>query len=305
LTAALLLLQVAIAVLVFGAYAATGLSYDWLAGADFLVLPACLLIGWGYYLAQPGRQRSDWITAESCLVLAMVLVMMVLCPPGQYAMVALGRPLVDPWLEAVDGFFGIYVPDLVTWTRAHPSLANILLRGYLTLSWQLFVPVLLLGFWYRRREDLWEYVWHFHVVSLVVLVVLALWPAEGPPLYYEGKMEPLFNFSRYAPQFRAMYTHSVTVVNPSDLDGLVSMPSFHAAAAVMVVWAMRFSRLWMTILIPINVALLAATILSGAHYAVDLAGTALMLGVSLVLWRRVARHWLSASPLSNFAERIQ
>ena len=60
----------------------------------------------------------------------------------------------------------------------------------------------------------------------------------------------------------------------------------------MVTWAMRQSRVWLAILLPLNVALTAATVLTGTHYVTDLVGTAAMCGVSLWLYRRFAARWI-------------
>jgi membrane-associated phospholipid phosphatase len=76
------------------------------------------------------------------------------------------------------------------------------------------------------------------------------------------------------------------------MEGLVSFPSFHVAGAVMVTWALRQSRVWMAILLPINLLLTVATVLTGVHYVADLFGTAAMCAISLWLYRRFAVRWL-------------
>lgn len=60
------------------------------------------------------------------------------------------------------------------------------------------------------------------------------------------------------------------------MTGLVSMPSFHAAAAVILGWVSLYLG-WLRIpLVLLNVAMLLSTIISGSHYLVDLiAGAAL------------------------------
>ena len=67
--------------------------------------------------------------------------------------------------------------------------------------------------------------------------------------------------------------------------GLVSVPSFHVAGALVLTWVVRH-RWW--VLVPVgllNLALCAATVLSGAHYAVDVLISLGLFGLSLLAWR--------------------
>ena len=62
----------------------------------------------------------------------------------------------------------------------------------------------------------------------------------------------------------------MTVVDMTNIEGLVSMPSFHAAGALFVTWALR--RTWW-LFVPVallNLWLIASTVLTGAHYAIDI-----------------------------------
>ena len=275
-------------------FAVTGLSYDWGQTRAVWLAPAGLLAAWGYFAWAPGQRPRDWLYGEALLIAGLLIALTQIAPPGQYAMLAFGRPLVDPALDAADAMLGIHVPDLVTWARPYGTLIRTLLYAYLSLGGQLFLPVAVLGFLSQRRTLLWEYAWHFHVCSLIVLVVLAIWPAEGPPLYYRD-FTPLFTFTRYAAQFRAVHAGTLTAIQPELMEGLVSLPSFHVAAALMVVWAFRWSLGWLAILIPLNALLVAATVLSGAHYVADLIAAVAMCGVSLILWRRFGQRWLVPS----------
>jgi membrane-associated phospholipid phosphatase len=71
------------------------------------------------------------------------------------------------------------------------------------------------------------------------------------------------------------------------VSSLISFPSFHTAAALAVTWALRRQSRWIWIPIAlVNVGLVSATILLGLHYVTDLIGTAVLLGASLVIYRR-------------------
>jgi membrane-associated phospholipid phosphatase len=87
------------------------------------------------------------------------------------------------------------------------------------------------------------------------------------------------------------------------MTGLVSMPSFHAAAAVILGWVSLYLG-WLRIpLVLLNIAMLLSTIISGSHYFIDviagsvLAGMAIWTASRLVDWQ----HSLQQPPPSPAA----
>jgi len=271
-----------------------GLSYEWTTPGADLGLTLGLLVCWAYFVAWPGRQPADWVIAEMFLAFALFSSISAIAPPGQYAAVAFKRPLIDPWLAAADAAIGVHVGTWAVWVAGHRWFLYILLYAYLSLLAQFFLPLVLLGAWYRRRADLWEYVFHFHVCSAITLACLAIWPAHGAFVHYG--FDPAFDLSRFVEQFSGVYSGTLTTIRPQDMDGLVSMPSFHVAGAVMVTWALRHSRFWLAILLPVNVLLTVATVITGTHYVADLFGTAAMCAFSFWVYRRVAARWIDPFP---------
>jgi membrane-associated phospholipid phosphatase len=75
---------------------------------------------------------------------------------------------------------------------------------------------------------------------------------------------------------------------------MISFPSFHVAGALMVTWAFRRRHRWLMGLGLLNARLVAATVLTGAHYAIDVVATAAMFAVSIGLWRRFGHPRLGA-----------
>ena len=146
-----------------------------------------------------------------------------------------------------------------------------------------FLPVLVLGFWYRDRTALWEYAFHFQVCLLGTLACFALFPARVPFSVYG--VESILDQSRFLAHFGGVRSGLMTVIDPSNLEGLVSFPSFHTAGALMTTWALRRSRIWVTLLGVLNTGLIAATVLLGVHYFIDLLGAVALCGVSLALYR--------------------
>jgi hypothetical protein len=259
------------------------LSYRWQAAGPVLVLPAATLALWLYFVRWPGRQPLDWLIAETCLVLGLLLLFGTIVGPAQYAAAALRFPLVDPWLASTDAALGVHVPSLVAWTRKHPWLVQFLFRTYTSLLPQLFLPVIVLGLWYRDRAALWTYAFHFHVCLAVTLVCFAVWPAACAFTYYG--FDSIISQQRFIQHFGDARAGLMPVIDPLNIEGLVSFPSFHAAGALMATWALRRSWVWLTILGVINTGLVAATVLTGAHYVTDVLATLVLCAASLVLHR--------------------
>jgi hypothetical protein len=251
--------------------------------AEFLVLVPAFAI-WAHYAAVPGPAR-DWIIPQAAMVFMLLQVAGVLTAPTQYAAAALNRPTIDPVLAEADSWLGVSVPALTAWTAGHPWLVAVLHWAYFTLLYQLFLPVVVLT-WWDDREALWEFAFHMILSGLVIISVFAFWPAAC--VFNELGFDSLIDQTRFITHFAALRDGSMTVVPWEDIEGLVSVPSFHMVGAVLVTWACR--RTWLLwLLLPINVLLVAATVLLGVHYFVDLVASGLLLTGSLALYRWVRR----------------
>ena len=241
---------------------------------------------WGYFVWAPGRQAGDWVFAETFLTLALFLQLGLLVGPAQYAAAALDRPLIDGWLAAADASLGVHVPDWAEWTRQHPLIASTLVNAYFTLLPQFFAPFVLLGLVYRDRRALWEFTFHFHVAAFVTVACFALWPAACAFTYYG--FESVLDQTRFIRHFAGLRDGTMTTVTLGDIEGLVSFPSFHVAGAMVVTWAFRHRRWCLAILLALNLPLVAATVLTGAHYLIDIVASAALLAGSIWIYRRVA-----------------
>jgi hypothetical protein len=220
--------------------------------------------------------------ADMVLVTGLILLLTNLVTPAQYLAARLGRPLIDPWLAAGDALLGIHVPALTAWTRSSPYLPFILGWAYVSLIPQFVATVLLLGIVYARVDRLWEYCLHFHVCLLITLAGLALFPAACVFQYYG--FESTLPQARFIAHFNGLRSGTFTVLDFRDAEGLISMPSFHAAGGLFVTWAFR----GMTAFVPfalLNLVMLAATVLTGAHYFVDLVATVAMVAFSVWIHR--------------------
>ena len=281
----------------------TGLMLDWSSLFPAVWLPIGLGAFWIYFYLEPGGP-SDWALAESLVVLILLLSFALVSAPAQYGVVALKRPIADAWLARADSALGLSVPAMTEWTRAHPALAQLLIACYKTFLGQVFVPPLLFGLVLRDRDVLVEYAFHFHVCLVVCLIGLVLVPTEFSFTFFG--FTPLLNVDHVTRQFAGLQAGTFSVVRFDDLDGMVSFPSFHVAVGLIVTWAAR-RRWWAAVpLAVVNTGLTAATFLTGVHYVVDSIASLLLVGASILAWRRLAGrltalsgHRISSHPMTN------
>jgi hypothetical protein len=117
----------------------------------------------------------------------------------------------------------------------------------------------------------------------VTLVGVALLPAECAFTYYG--FTSLLDQTRFINHFDALRGGIFAEIRYDNIEGLISFPSFHTAGGLMVTWAMRHHRAWLVPVFALNVLLISATVLTGAHYAIDVVVTAVMFAGSVWLWR--------------------
>ncbi len=275
----------------------SALSIDWVTiiptGGGLLVLCAVWL---KFYLAPAGPRER--MMAELVFLVALMALLTNLASAMQYGAVALGAPFADRWLAAADAAIGIDVPSLVKWTRAHPIVDLLLTVSYASLIAQYFVAIGLLAA-YRHRAQFWEFAFHFHFCLIATVAALAIVPAVCPPAYYG--FQPTIDMTRLIQQIRGFHAGTMTVVRFDQMEGLVSFPSFHVAGALITTWAVRHRR-W--IFVPyalVNVALIASTMMSGVHYAVDAIAALPLFLVSVFVYRRWASRLLPAEATDRAA----
>lgn len=301
-TLVFVIVQLALLVLTAVSFLATGLHLEWRELADGRSVAILLIWAmWAFYVVKRGQRARDWVVTETFLVVGLLLAFGLIGSPLQYAIIAIRGPLADDWLAKVDAAIGVHVPTLVAWTAAHPWLETVLVVAYSSLLLQFVLPPVVLGVRFRDRQALWEYAWHFQVCLMAALAGLALFPAACAFTYYG--FESLLDQTRFITQFEALRSGAMTVVHPRDLEGMITFPSFHAAGGLMITWAFRRYRLWAIALGCLNALLIAATVLTGAHYAIDVIASVAVFAGSVWFWRRVIVHWIEPAAIAAPASR--
>ncbi|MDQ2891786.1 MAG: phosphatase PAP2 family protein [Pseudomonadota bacterium] len=210
---------------------------------------------------------------------------------ASYPVSATTHGFVDAALQRADLAMGF---DWLAWYRmvaAHPVLQDAGRIAYDSIYWSACATMA--GFAVTGRQDRGR----AFIVALLISAVLTLalfhfMPAVGPFAYLWRGPPPYMPESELwqpllIPELRS---HAVGLVDLAALRGLVSAPSFHAAAAVIFIagaWPMRWLR-WP--MVALNAAMLLSTPVEGTHYLSDIILGAGVAGVSLLL-----AHWLAVA----------
>jgi membrane-associated phospholipid phosphatase len=209
---------------------------------------------------------------------------------GQYAALSLDRPWADPLLAAWDRALGVDVPALVAWTAQHPQLRTGLVIAYGSFLQQAVVCPFLFAC-VSSRERLWTYVLSYQLSWTVALVCLAIWPSEYSFTYLGYAQDPhLVGATALLPDLLGARLHTLGTIVVSQTNGLITFPSFHTMLAMFVTWT-ALERQWLgAVALPLNVGLIAGTVLLGPHYAVDVAASLLL--TPAIVWgaRRLVRR---------------
>lgn len=178
---------------------------------------------------------------------------------------AISAPFADEFLDAADKMFGF---DFLAYAYAMKPNLGLLAFAYKSYHWQ---PLLIIGIlcWTGRTAMCWKFITAGAVALAITTIIFPFFPAEGPFVYYGVKeFGPLRAPWQFGPVLHAL-KDGARYLDYSLMTGLVSLPSYHAAAACIFVWATRGTVLrWL--LLPLNVMLLLATFVIGSHYLIDI-----------------------------------
>ena len=254
-----------------------------IAAALVLALRAGWLGNWPHAAAL--RDCAGYYAVLTCMALAGAV--------ASYPIAALTQGSIDPMLARSDAALGFDWVALYEFVAGHPLLQHLGAAAYGSIY---VIPAVLLG-WFAltgQRCEAHRFLASFWLAAVITLALFCLMPAMGPFAYlWHGPIRYMPVSELYQtdliPALRAHIFHSIEL---NKLRGLVSAPSFHAAAGVLYLrtaWragAVRWPMLWLA------GAMLLATPVEGTHYLTDMligAGVAVlaMAVIDAVLGRQV------------------
>ncbi|MBW8828545.1 MAG: phosphatase PAP2 family protein [Burkholderiales bacterium] len=243
-----------------------------------------------------GRYRRDLRLYTTLRAAALLIMFQAAGATLSYLVVGTNAALVDATLAAWDRALGFDWLALQAWIANHPNIQTMLSFAYQSGMMQLIFVLLFLGFC-ARAEQLDQFMRLFIVATLLTIVASGFFPAAGTWQHYAlAEKLDLLSLSHFD-LLRDGRMRDIPL--GQHMQGLISMPSLHAATAVLLMHAMRGTRL-VPAFIALNLAMLVSTPIDGGHYLVDvLAGIALAVGLIALEPRRSARPRSAVYPVTN------
>lgn len=266
-----------------------GYQADWPAYAAILLFGTVLICVGGFYRSSA---RSEEI-ASALIGTGCYVNFSALAAAFNYVLLPIWRAPIDPTLAAIDAAVGFHWPDTLTLVASYPLLVEATRYAYMSSIFQFAFIVILLGLGGRTR-DLQQFMLATTLTCLMTLAFWALFPSLGTTSIYslsaevEQQVRPILG-SRYGEKMLALAASGPTLITPKDVTGLISAPSFHTVMALLALYAVRNIPWVFWPLLPVNVLVLAGTVIHGAHHLADVTGGVLVTVAGLVAARRLAQ----------------
>lgn len=196
-------------------------------------------------------------------------------------------PFWDDLLARGDAILGFDWLSVLAWANEHPVTTAIAYGIYMSATFQsVIIPIVLAAL--GRFRALQVSTIALFVTLIVTYTVAALLPALGTYAFYgiDPSQHPNIAVrvaSLHVPEIMGM--RDGTIINISRLapTGLVTFPSFHAASAVLIAWAVWHIPYVRYPGLILNVLMLAATPLHGSHFLTDVLAGMILAALSIAL----------------------
>jgi membrane-associated phospholipid phosphatase len=174
-----------------------------------------------------------------------------------YLAARLNPPLVDGWLIHCDATLGFLT--IRHWQAT--LLGKCLTVAYYSLLAQTAATIAMLGL-LNKREELEQFLQRMMVAAVIVLACFLLVPAIGP-----CEVAPSADQAHYLRHFQELRSGTRTGLTLTDVEGLITFPSFHTVWALLLVAACP--RRLKPCSVVLNAAVIVATLTTGWHYLTD------------------------------------
>lgn len=260
----------------------------WVAVGKWTVTPATVVVTSATVAALLvpmcfARYRNN--VRVSATLSAVALLILYTCAGAvfSYLIVSTNASLVDSQLAAWDQAIGFDWLALFRWMQAHPSIHTALILAYGSGLAQMACAIVVLGF-SARTAQLNEFINLFIATTLIAIAISWPLPAAGP--WTHLSLSGTIDVSAMS-HFPLLRDGSLRTLDAKGMQGLISIPSVHAATALLLAYAMRGTRLFVVFSV-LSSLMILATPVDGGHYLVDvLAGSAL--AAALIAFSRFQR----------------
>jgi membrane-associated phospholipid phosphatase len=209
-----------------------------------------------------------------------------------YIITAADLPLRDDVWARIDSSLGFDWLGFLAATNSRPFVATLLMQVYQTTGWVTELVILWLCVT-RNGERLAEFLATLGLCTVGLCASMLLVPAAGGFAYHEPAPQLFDHYSAQGEMWGFGHTYnmlrdgSLSAIDLSALDGIVSFPSFHTVLGVIGIYAARDTRWLFGFVLLINATMIVSTMPVGGHHLADvLAGAGLTLGAIPLVRRR-------------------
>ncbi|MBR1214843.1 phosphatase PAP2 family protein [Bradyrhizobium sp. JYMT SZCCT0180] len=238
------------------------------------IVAALALIAYLYAFAKGDQADPKLIFPLGAI--SQLLLIATIMGPLTYVAAVTNWPLQDRALLAIDRAMGLDPEMIARYVNDRDWLGALLVRSY-TLIKIILVAIPLVLALTSRFVRLQVFVLAFSLTLIMTLVISTFTPAVGT--YYGLNIDPAqfssLDASMYQAQLRdilALRDGSLRHLELLKITGIVSFPSFHAASAVLYIWALWPVRYVGGAAVVLNLLMMASTPVIGAHYMIDVFG---------------------------------
>jgi len=248
-------------------------------------------VSYGYAFTDRHNSRVAFILGS----IAQLGLMLLLVRPVIYILAAANLPLQDANLAYIDRVLGLDWQAYFHFFYDRPTLIPYVVFCYAMIGWPVFGIPIVLGS-SRHYCRLQQFILAWMLTLIAATIVSPLLPAIGTYHQYGIQLDiSKFNPGNYLIQLRdlpLLRDGSLRVLDSAALGGIITFPSFHAAAAVLYLWAF-WSIWWMRpVALIVNVGMLLVTPMGGGHYFVDVFAGIGIAVLAIAAARRIA-EWLA------------
>jgi hypothetical protein len=246
---------------------------------------AGLVFIWAVYGYLRPRPRLSEMAAYGALWIGFTAAGCVLT----YLAASVPRPLIDDTLGGFDLSLGFNWPVWSDFVLNHPGLRVPLMAAYGSLMPQILGSLALFalaGISGRNKEFLLNAL----IALLITTFVTALWPSVGPCVQFACAGERSEE-ARYIADVLIVRSGAAANFDLSQMQGIVTFPSYHAVLAMLLIYAHRGLRWSLSPIVAINLFMLLSIPSEGGHYVADMFGgvgvTALTMLITGVRWKKL------------------
>jgi membrane-associated phospholipid phosphatase len=251
-----------------------------------IVLPAAA----GIVYAVFRRMEPMRVALEAILCGFLLMIPIGLC---SYAAIGVNLPVADEALIRMDNALGFDWRAFIGFVDARPVLATVLEYAYQSFTPQLLLtPVLLVMFGKPVRA--YAMVTAYGLLCLASSLISAWYPALGTYVVYNVTADSLANINAhfgfaFIEQFNGVRDDPNFIFVLTEMMGILTFPSVHAAVAALCAWALWDVRALRYPFLVLNILMAISAVSHANHYLVDVIAGIGVAAVAIALVKAVFR----------------